>query len=62
MNSQDYRKYRELIKKHGKVKALELYNESLKQTPAYKQWKKNMDKKNGGQDVSQMDKQATRKK
>lgn len=52
MTSQDYRKYRELIKKHGKVKGLELYNESLKQTAAYKQWKKNMDKKNGGKDVS----------
>lgn len=56
MNSQEYRAWRELVKVHGRTKAAEIINQSIQKSSEYKRWKKMMDEKHGGNNVSKISK------
>ena len=45
--SDEYRKFREMVKAIGRVKAAEIYNKEVVKTAEYKKWKKMMNDKHG---------------
>ena len=45
--SDEYRKFREMVKAIGRVKAAEIYNKEVVKTAEYKKWKKMMNEKHG---------------
>ena len=45
--SDEYRKFREMVKAIGRVKAAEIYNKEVVKTPEFKKWKKMMNEKHG---------------
>ena len=48
--SDEYRKFREMIKVIGRVKAAEVYNKEVKKSLEYKRWMKMMKEKHGDKD------------
>ena len=45
--SNEYRKFREMVKAIGRVKAAEIYNKEVVESAEYQEWKKMMNKKHG---------------
>ena len=45
--SDEYRKFREMVKAIGRVKAAEIYNKQVKKSAEYKRWVKKMNQKHG---------------
>ena len=45
--SDEYRKFREMVKAIGRVKSAEIYNKEVVKTTEYKKWKKMMNEKYG---------------
>lgn len=56
MNTTIERQWRELVKVHGRTKAAEIINQSIQKSSEYKRWKKMMDEKHGGNNVSKISK------
>ena len=45
--SDEYRKFREMVKAIGRVKAAEIYNKEVVKSAEYKRWVKKMNQKHG---------------
>ena len=54
--SNEYKKFREMVKTIGRVKAAEIYNREIQKSAEYKKWLKQMNEKHGEKNVSKISK------